>query len=52
MRYVGYVACMGKGVAFVRETQMERQYFEDPGIEGWITLKQIFKKQDGGHGLE
>jgi hypothetical protein len=29
-----------------------KDYLEDPSIEGWITLKMIFKKQDGRHGLE
>ena len=38
-------------IAFVREIGTERP-FEDPGIEGWITLKLIFKKQDGRHGLD
>jgi len=26
-------------------------HLEDPGIEGWKTLKLIFKKQDGRHGM-
>jgi len=38
-------------LAFVPETQMEKHNMEDTGIEGCITLNQIFKKQDGGHGL-
>jgi hypothetical protein len=25
---------------------------EDPGVDGRITLKWIFKKWDGGHGLD
>ena len=49
MRYVGYVACTGLCMDFVRETQKERHSLEDPGTEGWIILKRIFKKQDGGH---
>jgi hypothetical protein len=31
---------------------MERHLLEQPGIEGQITLKQIFKKQDRRHGLD
>jgi hypothetical protein len=29
-----------------------KDHLEDPGIEGWITLKFIFKIQDGRHGLK
>jgi hypothetical protein len=27
-------------------------HLEDPAIEGWISLKLIFKKSDGRHGLD
>ena len=30
----------------------KKDHLEDPDIEGWITLKLIFKKQDGRHGLD
>jgi hypothetical protein len=30
----------------------ERHHSEDPGIEKWITLKQISKKLDGGQALD
>jgi hypothetical protein len=31
---------------------MERHNLEDPGIEELIILKEIFRKQDGGHTLD
>jgi hypothetical protein len=30
----------------------ERERLEDPDVDGRITLKHIFKKLDGGHGLD
>jgi len=32
--------------------QEQKDDLEDPGIEGWKTLKLIFKKQEGRHGLD
>jgi len=34
------------------ENPKQKDHLEDQGIEGWMTLKLIFKKQDGRHGLD
>jgi hypothetical protein len=30
----------------------QTDHLEDTGTEGWITLKLIYKKQDGRHGFD
>jgi hypothetical protein len=31
---------------------MERDYLEDPVVDGRLILKMIFNKWNGGHGLD
>jgi hypothetical protein len=52
MRWAGNVAVMGKGEAYTgfwRGNLRERNYLEDPGIDGRMILGRIIRKWDGGH---
>jgi hypothetical protein len=54
MRYVGYIACMGKLImhSLCSGNPNGKIIWKDPSIEWWITLKLIFKKQEDRHGLD
>jgi hypothetical protein len=55
MRWAGHVARMGeeRGSYRILVGRPEgRSHLEDPDVDGRIILKWIFKKWDGGHGLD
>jgi len=46
-------ACRGEvHTGFCGRNLRERDHLEDPGLGGRIILKWIFRKWDGGHGLD
>jgi hypothetical protein len=54
MRWVGHVACMGKGRNVYRvsvEKTEGKNYLGDPGVDGKIILRCIFRKWYVGYGL-
>ena len=55
MRWAGHVARMGesRGVYRVLVGRPEgKNHLEDPGLDGMIILRRIFRKWDVGYGLD
>jgi hypothetical protein len=51
MRWAGNVASMGESSGIYRfwwGNLRERDHLEDPGLNGWIILRWIFREWDGG----
>jgi hypothetical protein len=48
MRWVGHVARIEVYTGFCWGNLRERDHLEDPGVDGRIILRWIFKKWDGG----
>ena len=45
------VSCVGWEFTLGRKLT-EREHLEDPGVDGRIIVRWIFRKWDGGHGLD
>ena len=55
MRWAGHVDRMGRGevhTEFWCGNLREGDHFEDPGIDGRIILRWIFRTWSGGHGMD
>jgi hypothetical protein len=55
MRWAGFAANMGRGEActgFWWGNLREREHWEDPGVDGRIIRRRIFRKWDVGNGQD
>jgi hypothetical protein len=55
IRWAGNVVRIGRGevyTGFWWGKPSERDHLGDPGVDGRIILKQIFRKSDGGYGVD
>ena len=55
MRWAGHVARMGQGRGVYRVlvgNLVERDHWGDPGVDGRIIFRWIFRKWDVGYGLD
>jgi hypothetical protein len=53
MRLAGHIARLDRGRMFIGywwESQKEREYKEEKDLCGWIILRWILERQDGGIG--
>jgi len=52
MRWAGHLACRGEGRGVYRGNLRERDLWGDPGADGRIILRWIFRKWDVRYGLD
>jgi hypothetical protein len=55
MRWAGYIARMGREDVYRRfwwGNLRKRDHLEDPGVDGRIILRWIFRMWDGRYGLD